>query len=233
MSYRIDIRRWERTDRPQPVYTGALALWEAPLYVPISAATRNSFRTPDAIRDKTYILQTAPGFGWISAGAGITTGARLSQVTVDQLATDTTALSVRLSQVVVDYLYDTTPAQLWPAIERNLPRSYRTSERAKLDVRRYEWSPQAGWIFTAVPPPTTAQLWPAIEHNLGRSYRTRERAKLDVRFYEWAPSVSSWISQVPAPPTPTTRIVTFISWNVSSTVLSWNVADTVTSWDNY
>jgi hypothetical protein len=71
----------------------------------------------------------------------------------------------------------------------------RTPDRARLDVRRFEWL-QAGWLYTAstLPtPPTTAQLRPAIQD---KGERTRDRAKLDVRAHEWVSDDTGWIRAV-------------------------------------
>lgn len=158
MSYFIERRRWERPDRPQPVYTGALALWEAPRYVPIGDATRNSYRAADRVSDRTYVQQTAPAFTWV--------------------------------QPVVD-----AAVQRWMAGVTAEP-SYRSGDRARLDVRAYEWSPEPAWIFSTLPVvTTTAQQWPAILQNSGLSYRSDERPRLDVRRYEWFPSFA-WAPRV-------------------------------------
>ncbi len=77
----------------------------------------------------------------------------------------------------------------------------RLADRARLDVRAYEWT-QPAWIGAVVAPPTpptVAQTWPAVLEASGLSYRTLARQSLDVRGYEWAPSVGSWIA-VTLPP---------------------------------
>lgn len=57
----------------------------------------------------------------------------------------------------------------------------RTADRARLDVRAYDWG-QPAWITTSFTPPvvTDAQKWPGIVDR-GLSYRTAGRLALDVR----------------------------------------------------
>jgi hypothetical protein len=70
----------------------------------------------------------------------------------------------------------------------------RTRDRAKLDVRSYEWG-QPAWITTSIPVvATTAQTWPAVLDK-GQSYRTAARPSLDVRAYDWAPAFT-WVQPV-------------------------------------
>jgi hypothetical protein len=58
--------------------------------------------------------------------------------------------------------------------------------RLKLDVRRYEWLPEAGWLFSALPPTATiAQTWPAVFLGTGTNYRTPSRPVLDVWRADW------------------------------------------------
>jgi hypothetical protein len=69
-----------------------------------------------------------------------------------------------------------------------------TRDRARLDVRTYDWS-QPAWIFISLPAVLTdAQKWPAILEASGLSYRTPARVPLDVRL-DWAPAFS-WVNTV-------------------------------------
>lgn len=64
-----------------------------------------------------------------------------------------------------------------------------TPARAKLDVRSYDWAPQAGWITTNTPPVTIAQqadIWDTGGRTIGRRL-------LDVRGFEWSPQ-PAWIT---------------------------------------
>jgi hypothetical protein len=96
----------------------------------------------------------------------------------------------------------------------------RTRERARLDVRAYEWAPdEASWIAaTQAPQATVAQTWPALLEASGLSYRTPARALLDVRGFDWAPAFS-WVQ-----PVLTTQLLT---WGpaFSSELASFRTAD--------
>lgn len=75
----------------------------------------------------------------------------------------------------------------------------RTRDRARLDVRSYEWAPEPAWIFTALTPvdnSTVPQRLPATLQASGTNYRTPARPSLDVRFYDWI----AWVQGVAAPP---------------------------------
>lgn len=200
MSTFISIRRWERPDRPEPVYKGVLDLWEAPLYVPIGSETRGSWRTPERATDRLSTLQTVPDDGWVPSRVNDVVGT-WAPVFAGELASyrsgDGGRLDVRrqewapaLGWLVTSLPSGPTVAQTWPALQSQ---SYRLNARSALDVRTVTW-PSQGWIQNAsIIPPTVAQRWPAILLALAPGYRSADRARLDVRGSEWSPSVSSWI----------------------------------------
>jgi len=167
----ISNRRWERPDRPQSVYTGALALFEADRYVPIGDLQRQSYRTADRRIDRTFVQQTVPDFGWVQSVVD-------GQVSAWRPAVDTELASgVRTaSRALLDvrayewapssssWIYPNLPVPpptadvLWPAILLGTGLSYRSRDGARLDVRETSWSPQNGWIYTAVFPALPALM---------------------------------------------------------------------------
>ncbi len=206
MSVLISIRRWERPDRPEPVYKGVLDLWEAPLYAPIRDATRSGGRTPDAIRDRTFILQTVPEPAYIITGAGPGPTPAVYYPALQQasgLSFRSSArdlLDVRLLDPFPPFgvpVPDATVDQQVPAWQQAAGLSYRSRDQSGLlDVRLSEWAAELGWLTVATTPTATdAQLWPAILENAGLSYRSRDRAALDVRLSDWFPEFG-WLLNV-------------------------------------
>lgn len=192
----LSIRRWERPDRPQQVYTGQLSLFEAPTYVPMGSQL-HSFRMADRKVDKMSTLQTVPDDGWLPK---VVDGALATFVGIFQAELASyrmvgrPVLDVRrVEQPGFGWIVNALPAgatvvQMLPAVQ---VQSYRVGERPKLDVR-YVFQPSLAWIQNVtIVPPTVAQQWPAILPESMR-FRSRERAKLDVRSVS-QPSPSAWI----------------------------------------
>lgn len=205
MSTFLSIRRWERTDRPQSVYKGALNLWEAPLYVSIGDAELASQRSPDAKRDRTFILQDVPQPAWIfsSLSAAPTPAVLwpgiLSSSSLSYRTNGRQSIDVRYMEPFPQFglpIPDATADQQLPAIQEAASLSFRTPDRRSLlDLFRSEWSPEFGWIIAPnTSAASTAQLWPAILENSGLNYRSPDRATLDVRTQRWEPDCG-WVQK--------------------------------------
>jgi hypothetical protein len=205
----LAIRWWERPDRTQPVYKGVLDLWEAPLYVPIGVAERESVRTPARQSDRTYLQQTGPSFGWIGFAADQAVQKWIPAFDA-QLASERSragaCLDVRRTDVLPPaWIFTSIPvvtvtvAQQWPAIHQATEASYRSAERARLDVRKYEWAPEPGWIGKATD--TVVAKWaPVFLAELG--YRSGARMSLDVRQATDRPQIGWWSPTLPVVTTP-------------------------------
>lgn len=145
MGTRIDIRRWERPDRPQPVYKGALSLWEAPLAVPIYDASANvSSRMVDR-KAWVDVRQTSPLDGWQATvvngvvspwipafDAELGSARSGSRPSLDVRGAE---WSPQPAWIFINLPGTVTTDQLWPAILQNLGLSYRMADRLALDVR--------------------------------------------------------------------------------------------------
>lgn len=243
MSYFIRVVRFPRPDQPQPVYTGALTLWEAFTYPPISDAQRTgTVRTPASPRFDVRFCDASPSFTWVNpvvdgavskwAAAFVPLSARVgSRPSLDVRGAE---WSPQPAWIFTASTPIVTTAQQWPAILANLGLSYRAGDRSRLDVRGAEWSPEDGWrqrlvdsivstwvpafastggrcaerlpwrtdpqpapawIFSVVPTSTVAQQWPAVLLALQPGYRSVDRARLDVRGAEWSPE-NGWLQRV-------------------------------------
>jgi hypothetical protein len=73
-----------------------------------------------------------------------------------------------------------------------------TRDRARLDVRAYEWS-QPAWIFTSLPT-TFATVPQQVAVWADRGGRILSRPALDVRAYDWSPELDWIFAQLPAVP---------------------------------
>lgn len=86
----------------------------------------------------------------------------------------------------------TLPAATPPTVAQTAPAwafdGDRTADRARLDVRTYDWSVWVRGI--AAPPATVGQTVPTWAFD---GDRTSDRARLDVRAYDWLVDESSWI----------------------------------------
>lgn len=94
----------------------------------------------------------------------------------------------------VRQVVDASIAQWAPIFGGELA-AFRTEDRARLNVRAFEWAPDAAsWeVANFAPAATIAQLWPAILDK-GGSYRPVQRPSIDVRAHEWAPAFG-WVRQ--------------------------------------
>lgn len=144
----LSIRRWERPDRPQAVYKGALALWEAFLYPAIADETRNGWRAPDRAYDETYLQQTAPQDGWRNK--------------------------------VVDNIIRT-----WAPIFEGEAQTFRTTERARLEVRTHGWAPQL--LYKGAVSLWESWYYPAVTDITRNSYRAPDRFYDETYLQQTAP----------------------------------------------
>lgn len=214
MSTFIVVRHWRRPDQPQPVYKAALTLWEAWFYPPIGDQTRNSFRTRDRVQDRTYVLQTAPSFAWISVVLPAVTTAQIwpavlqgtdpSFVTRARAGLDVRTV-VQPSTAWMGPVVDATVAT-WAPVFQSQRNTFLPPSRPRLDVRTTPWRPsESAWIGVNLVAATVAQRWPALLLALAPWYRAPGRALLDVRRYDWSPEWG-WLQPpavviVPIPPT--------------------------------
>lgn len=202
MSYFISVRPFWRPDQPQAVYKGALNLWEAPLYVPIHDASQ-SYRAPDAISDKTYILQTGPAFSWVQrvVDSVVSTWIPVFDAEVSYRSSDRWLGPIE-TQPEPAWIFSAVPivvtvAQQWPAILEALQPSFRSPDGQRLDVRQYEWSPEFGWVWSVVD--SVVRTWsPVWAEELG-SFRTPGVLPLNVRI-EWSPEFGWITTGTPIPP---------------------------------
>jgi hypothetical protein len=82
-----------------------------------------------------------------------------------------------------------------PAVDAEL-RTFRTSDRARLDLTRGQWFPDTGWLQPAAD--RDIRAWsPSFAAELACT-RTRDHAPLDVRGYEWSPEPAWIFSSLPA-----------------------------------
>jgi hypothetical protein len=197
----FNVRRFLRPDQPQPVYTGALALWEAFLYPPIGDAERNSVRPPARATLDVRGQEWAPEPAWIQP---VVDGIVRTWVGVFEAERQTfrvtarPALDVRGQDwspqpawIFTNLPAAVTQAQLWPAILEGVGLSYRSDARAVFDVRTDQYPPNA-WIFTATDAAVArnAPVWAAQ----AGTFRAGERPRLDVRRPEWAPEFG-WVQK--------------------------------------
>lgn len=237
MGLHVVWRRYDRPDTPQPVYTGALDLWEAYKYVPIGTATREgSYRTPDRRSDRTYVLQTSPAFSWVASAADAVI-ATWQPVFAAELRGARTAdrpkLDVRFYEwspqpawIVSGIPPAVTTAQLWPAFQ---PQGYRTAERARLDVRSYEWAPEFTWAARVVDG-IVAKWVPAFDARAG--YRTPDRSRLDVRQGTDRPALAWLYPILPSAPVTTAALLTVADATVTRLVLGDAAMTDLTVADN-
>jgi len=209
----LSVRRWDRPDRPQPVYTGAVNLFEAFRYVPVATAQRESVRTRARPGDRTYSYQTAPSFSWVRPVVDATVATW--RPVFDAQRSDRTAERGRLDVRGFDsapqpaWIFSAQPgtgptvAQQWPAFQ---VLGVRTLERARLDVRRYDWAPPFGWDAKVVDG-VVARWMPAITSET-RIPRTQERPRLDVRRVTDSPELAWLFPVLPPPPVTTGAILT-------------------------
>lgn len=182
-------RVYERTSGPQQVFTATL-----PATTPTVGQTWPAFqsdgrRTADRARLDLRGYEWAPEFGWIAAAqpAPSATVAQIVPALVN--ASGRTADKPRgdlfRAQSIPDLFGVPDDWITWVPLQAT---GGRTSDRDRLDVRRYDWGTAT---FTAVlpVPPTVAQTWPACQIP---GVRTADRARLDVRGHEW--SSQAWIS---------------------------------------
>lgn len=195
-------RVYERTTGPQPVYTATLPGVTPPTDAQISPAILQasglSYRTAArAGLDVRGYKWTVDEAAWIKAN--LPTGPTVAQTAPawnqsQHARTRNAAPTIDLfrAQSIPDIFGVPDDWITWVPIQDE---GGRTRDRARLDVRAYEWS-QPAWIFTSLPVQITdAQKWPAILEGAGLSYRTPARLPIDVRTYEWSPAFS-WAQPV-------------------------------------
>lgn len=198
MSNRIDIRRWERPDRPQPVYKGVLSLWEAPLYAAIAAAALNcSGLASPRLGDRVYLQQTAPQPAWIfvnlpavSPPTVAQTTPAMAQASAGFRSTAEPGLDVRLhvSETNFGVPDDATVAQQ-AAIWSQTANPGRTTLEAPLDVRTHSWQPPPSWFFPSLPVDSTVAQRAAAWAQTANPGRTPDRGG-DVRRIQTEPAFS-------------------------------------------
>lgn len=175
MSFFINVQRLRRPDFPQSVYKGVLALWEAPLYVPIGDEARNSTRPP--WRALAWPSGGPLDVSWIAATTTTT------PPTTAQLWPAFQPLGYRTAAApALDVRGVATPDDGWvfPIVDA-IVRTWTPVFQAKYqapparNLWRYPPTPDQGWITVNVPVvigPTVAQTWPSL---LVQSYRMVDR----------------------------------------------------------
>lgn len=152
----ISIRRWGKLpDFPQPVYKGALNLWEAYLYPPIGNATRNAgYRAPDRQTDVTFIQQTAPSQAWLSyvstppPTVAQTWPAVLQGMGISYRVWGGPELDVRtVVEPSFAWVQKVVDREVATWVRAFVPPSYRAFEYVR-DVRRMQTVPSDAWQFT-------------------------------------------------------------------------------------
>jgi hypothetical protein len=186
-------RVYERTTGPQPVYTATLPVATPPTVAQTAPGwafdgdlTRSratlDVRAYDWLADESSwikatlstaptVAQTAPA--WTNQGTNFRT---LSAKPLDLFR----------AQSIPDIFGVPDDWITWVPIQDD--GSGRTAERARLDVRAYDWT-QPAWIFKALPV-TAATVPQQVGIWTDDGGRTGDRARLDVRSYEWAPTFS-------------------------------------------
>lgn len=200
----IDIRRWIRPDQPQPNYKAALgtALWEAPLYVAIAAATLNcSVRTPErpklevtrhawaneSVYKATANLWEAPLY--VPIGDAQRTGSVRTRErgTFDVRHTWVNEPVYKASVVLFDVDQVVAPVSAQQS-------SVRTPARPAFDIPRHTTKPQDAWIVSALAPDASVAQQAAIWSQLANPGATRARGG-DVRRIQTEP-IFSWPGKV-------------------------------------
>lgn len=152
MSYFLTIKRLWRPDLPQPVYKGALNLWEAPLYPPIGAETRNASATPKRVSDTTFLFQDVPLFGWFPLAAAPVTPTWVGPIDLASYRSgDRSSLDVRAVSTPSDaWLFTAADAvtRTWAPVFL-AETGYRTPDRARLEAR-HVIATNDGWAWTVV-----------------------------------------------------------------------------------
>lgn len=204
MSNRIDIRRWERPDRPQPVYKGALSLWEAPLYAAIAAASLVcSVRPAERPRLDVRVHSTTPADAELIfvnlPAAGAPTVAQtipaMAQASAGFRSTAAPKLDVRFhfSETNFGVPDDASVAQQ-AGIWSQAANPGRTTLEAPLDVRTHVWQPPPSWFFTSLPADATVAQRAAVWAQRANPGRTPDRGG-DVREIQTEPGFG-WVWKV-------------------------------------
>lgn len=197
----IDIRRWERPDRPQPVYTGALSLWEAPLYAAIAAASLLcSVRPPaepgfdvrthsSAPADSGRIFTNLPA---VTPPTVAQTMPAMAQATASFRSTAEAGLDVRLHVSETNFgVPDDATVDQRAGIWAQQAAPGLTPSRARLDPRTHVWQPPPGWYFTSLPADATVAQRAAVWSQTANPGRTADRPTLEVRHTWQAPN--GWV----------------------------------------
>lgn len=207
MSNLLKLQRFPRPDQPQPVYTGALTLWEAVLYPPIGDAERNvSPRSEGRARFDVRLTECAPEQGWTFTAVDAVTRTWMPAVDAEMGGFRVGArptLDVRWptwepqpAWLLTNLPATVTTAQLWPGILENLGLSYRSGARLALDVRGAEWAPEAGWLNGVVD--ATVATWAGIFGQEAQGFRTPARGNAAID----ATPQSAWMTAtLPSGPT--------------------------------
>lgn len=192
----LDVRGYDWTTSTLQTPTPAL---DAVVSQQAPAWVHTGRRTPDQTRLDVRVADWVQRVDWLSATLSpppttaqiwpaILLNAGLSYTTAGSSALDVRrhewAPSFGLASAI-----DTSVLSWMPAVAGGELASARTRDGVRLDMRRFGWSPDSAWLFTAQPPPVPiAQTWPAVWLGTGTQYQTAQRAKLDVRGHEWASS---------------------------------------------
>lgn len=206
-------RKIARTERPQPVYP-FIVDQTVRTWIPAAAMLLACVVTPGRAKGDVRTYDWAPQSGWMGtvAAQGGPSVAALSPAVSRGLISFRTAngrpsYDIRLNDGSTgSFGTPLDQSEAWQAAI-DAERSATTPDRRRLDVRRHEWAPESGWLFSALSAtgPTVAQQWPAVLLNTGLNYRTPARAVFDVRL-DWSTSfglpsaidtaVRSWMPSV-------------------------------------
>lgn len=184
-------------DQPQFDWqTIDLTLWEVPWGTGTWDQT-NSFRAPDANKDRTFILQGQPQFDWLTApltlwevpwGAG--TQAQTNSFRAQDAKKDRTFL--QQEQPPPAWIYVNLPnpfsTALWPAIA---PHSFRTPARSMAQYAEND-QPQFDWL---TPPLSLWEVpWGAGTWAQSQSFRTTDQKTDKTYLLQGQPDSPAWMT---------------------------------------
>jgi hypothetical protein len=190
---RLDVRRYDWS----PEYVDTISQVNAQVQTWVPAFRTLSDRTPDRPRLSVRGYEWASDeSAWITVNLPVVaTVAQTSPAWTNQDENYRTASGPKLdlfrAQSIPSVFGVPDDWITWVPIQDD---GARTRDRARLDVRGYDWSAGTAWIAVnlSVVPVTVPQTLPAVQQLDGD--RTRDRARLDVRSYEWASAASAWIT---------------------------------------
>lgn len=224
---KLDVRSFEWLPAPAWIFTSlppAVSLaqtWPAVLEG-LSPSYRTAARAPLDVR----AFDWAPAFSWVQPVVDATVRTWLPVFDAELASTRTPARRQEPIQTepLPAWLFATLPvavtqAQLWPAILQGLSPSYRTGDRARLDVRAYDWAPMFSWPARVVDA-IVARWSPVFLAELG--YRTPGRP-LDVRMFPdfpWSPRATVATVVVP------TEIITLEASSTAAVTLAAGTGNT-------